>query len=279
MVAALPRLLVHATLVVVVGFWLLPTVGLLVNSFRDPVEISREGWWSLLGSPAHITFSSYADVFRAQGLGRGFANSLFIGIPSTLIPVMLGAIAAYAFAWMRIPARELMLILVIGLMVIPIQVTFVPVLRLFHDLHLAGSIPALWLAHTAYGLPFAIFLLRNYIAGLPRDVLESAHVDGAGHATIFLKLVLPLSLPALASVAIFQFLAVWNDLLVALIYVGPRAENQPMTLVVANLTSSLGGEWQSLAAAAFVMALVPLVVFFALQRHFVRGITAGAVKG
>jgi len=192
---------------------------------------------------------------------------------------MVAAYAAYAFAWMRFPGRELLFTIVVGSLVIPLQMTLVPVLRLFTELNLVGTYPAIWMAHTGYGLPFAIYLLRNFIGALPSDLLEAAAIDGADPLTVFFRLILPLSVPAIASLAIFQFLWVWNDLLVALIYVGGRPSVAPMTVTVSNLVNSLGQNWQLLTAAAFISMSVPLVVFFTLQRYFVRGILAGAVKG
>ena len=206
-------------------------------------------------------------------------NSLFISLPATVIPIMVAAYAAYAFAWMRFPGRELLFTIVVGSLVIPLQMTLVPVLRLFTELNLVGTYPAIWMAHTGYGLPFAIYLLRNFIGALPSDLLEAAAIDGADPLTVFFRLILPLSVPAIASLAIFQFLWVWNDLLVALIYVGGRPSVAPMTVTVSNLVNSLGQNWQLLTAAAFISMSVPLVVFFTLQRYFVRGILAGAVKG
>ena len=192
---------------------------------------------------------------------------------------MVAAYAAYAFAWMRFPGRELLFTIVVGALVIPLQMTLIPVLRLFTSLDLVGTYPAIWMAHTGYGLPFAIYLLRNFIGALPSDLLEAAAIDGADPLTVFFRLILPLSVPAIASLAIFQFLWVWNDLLVALIYVGGRPSVAPMTVTVSNLVNSLGQNWQLLTAAAFISMSVPLVVFFTLQRYFVRGILAGAVKG
>ena len=253
---------------------------MLVNSFRPAADVSRSGWWTALGSPGSFTTENYAHVLAQAGLGQAFINSLFITIPATIIPVAVASFAAYAFAWMNFPGRDALFILVVGLLVIPIQTTMVPILRLFKDLGIAGDFLTVWLAHTGYGLPFAIFLLRNYMGGLPREVFESAAIDGASPATAFFRLALPMSVPAIASLVIFQFLFVWNDLLVALIYLGAsNAANLPLTVLVANLSNSLGGEWHFLMAAAFISMALPLVVFFSLQRYFVRGITGGAVKG
>jgi alpha-glucoside transport system permease protein len=274
------RLLLHGSVAVILILWLLPTLGLLINSFRPAADVGRTGWWTILSPNTELTTANYEYVLGRAGIFDAFVNSLFITIPSTIIPIAVAAFAAYAFAWMRFPGRELLFIAIVALLVIPLQTTFVPILRLFRDLGIAGQFATVWLAHTGYGLPFAILLLRNYIGGLPREVFESAAIDGAGHASMFFRLVVPMSVPALASLAIFQFLFVWNDLLVALVYIGAvNAQNLPLTVLVANLANSLGGEWHFLMAAAFISMLLPLVVFFSLQRYFVRGVTAGSVKG
>jgi alpha-glucoside transport system permease protein len=274
------RLLLHAALAILMFLWLLPTLGMFVNSFRPAAEVSRTGWWTALAPPYTFTTENYQHVLAQNGLDVAFINSLFITIPATIIPIAVAAFAAYAFAWMSFPGRDVLFIIVVGLLVIPLQTTFVPILVLFRDLGIAGDFLTVWLAHTGYGLPFAIFLLRNYMGGLPREVFESAAIDGASPATAFFRLALPMSVPAIASLVIFQFLFVWNDLLVALIYLGAaNAANLPLTVLVANLSNSLGGEWHYLMAAAFISMALPLLVFFGLQRYFVRGITGGAVKG
>jgi alpha-glucoside transport system permease protein len=260
--------------------WLVPTVGLLVNSFRPASDVASTGWWTSILPPWDFTLANYEHVLNQNNLGDAFINSLFITIPSTVIPVMVAAFAGYAFAWMDFPYKNAIFVAIVGLLVIPLQSTLIPVLKLLAGAGISGEFLAVWLAHTGYGLPFAIYLLRNYMGGLPREVFESASIDGAGPATAFFRLALPMSVPVIASLAIFQFLFVWNDLLVSLIYIGPtRSENLPMTVVVANLVSSLGGETHFLTAAAFLTMALPLVVFLALQRYFVRGITGGAVKG
>ena len=191
----------------------------------------------------------------------------------------MAAFAGYAFAWMKFPGRNILFLAVVGLLVVPLQTTFIPILQTFAQLGLNGQLLAVWLAHTGYGLPFAIYLLRNFMGDLPREVFESADIDGAGWATKFFRLAIPMTIPALAALAIFQFLFTWNDLLVAYVYLGARPDSLPLTVVVANLVQSTGGGWQYLAAAAFITMAVPLVVFLALQRYFVRGLTGGAVKG
>lgn len=274
------RMALHTTLAILMIVWLLPTIGMLVNSFRPAADVSRTGWWTALSPTAQFTIENYAHVLAQNGLGQAFINSLFITIPATIIPIAVASFAAYAFAWMKFPGRDVLFIIVVGLLVIPLQTTFVPILRLFRDLGIAGDFLTVWLAHTGYGLPFAIFLLRNYMGGLPREVFESAAIDGASPATAFFRLALPMSVPAIAALVIFQFLFIWNDLLVALVYLGAsNAANLPLTVLVANLSNSLGGEWHYLMAAAFISMALPLIVFFALQRYFVRGITGGAVKG
>jgi alpha-glucoside transport system permease protein len=233
-----------------------------------------------LAPPWDFTLANYEHVLSRQGLDQAFINSLFITIPATVIPIAVAAFAAYAFAWMDFPFKNVLFVIIVGLLVVPLQATLIPVLKLFAATGIAGTFLAVWLAHTAYGLPFAIFLLRNYMGGLPREVFESAAIDGASPATAFFRLAVPMSVPVIASLAIFQFLFVWNDLLVALIYIGAaRPENLPLTVVVANLVNSVGGETHFLTAAAFITMILPLIVFLLLQRYFVRGITGGAVKG
>jgi len=211
-------------------------------------------------------------------MGQSFLNSLIISVPSTVIPILVAGFAAFAFAWMKFPGRDFLFIFVVALLVVPIQMTLIPVLRLLADVRLVGTFPGIWLAHTAYGLPFAIFLLRNFFAALPRELLESAYLDGASNLRIFFRLIFPLSVPAIASLTIFQFLWVWNDLLVALVYLQDPSKS-PMTVTINNLVSSFGTQWQLLTAAAFISMMLPLALFFALQRYFVEGITAGAIKG
>ena len=275
----LGRILLHLSLLIIAVVWLVPAVGLFINSFRPSADIASSGWWTALAPPYEFTFQNYADVLSRQGLDRGFINSLFITIPATIMVFAVASFAAYAFAWMDFRGKNVLFVIVVGLLVVPLQVSLIPILRLFAAADIAGTFLAVWLAHTGFGLPFAVYLLRNYMGGLPREVFESAAIDGAGPATSFFRLALPMSVPVLASLAIFQFLWVWNDLLVALVFIGARPENQPLTVVVANLVNSQGGQWHLLTAAAFIVMALPLVVFFALQRYFVRGITGGAVKG
>jgi alpha-glucoside transport system permease protein len=274
------RIGLHVVLVVLMIIWLLPTIGLLVNSLRSSSDIASSGWWTALFPPNGLTLDSYAKVFSETDIASGFINSLFITIPATIIPIFVAAFAAYAFSWMNFPGRNLLFVVVVGLLVVPLQTTFIPILRAFGQLGFAGEFLTVWLAHTGYGLPFAIFLLRNFMGSLPREVFESAYIDGASPVTAFFRLALPMTVPAIAALAIFQFLFVWNDLLVAYIYLGSaRPENLPMTVQINNLVSSQGAGWELLGPAAFISMALPLAVFFALQRYFVRGITGGAVKG
>jgi alpha-glucoside transport system permease protein len=274
------RIALHGTLVVLMIIWLIPTIGLLVNSFRPPEDISSSGWWTSLFPPKNLSLDSYAAVLDGTDIASGFVNSLFITIPATIIPIFVAAFAAYAFSWMNFPGRNLLFVAVVGLLVVPLQTTFIPILQTMAGFGITGEFLSVWLAHTGYGLPFAIYLLRNFMGALPREVFESAYIDGASPVTAFFRLALPMSVPAIAALAIFQFLFVWNDLLVAFVYLGAvRPENLPMTVQIANLVNQFGGGIELLGPAAFISMALPLVVFFSLQRYFVRGITGGAVKG
>ena len=356
------RILVNGTLALICLVWLIPTLGLLVSSFRERSDIVASGWWTVLphrsytgveqidlgrGFPvdqpirleqvgatvtdeqlragytlpdgrrlrwanrrqrivdvqqrdwaanADFTTSNYQSVLlgqevtfttpegatrteRGEDMSRAFINSLTVAIPATVIPILLAAFAAYAFAWMRFPGRKILFAMVVGLLVIPSQVALIPLLRAFSGLRINGTFLALWLVHTGFGLTLATYLLYNYISGLPREILESAFIDGASPFTIFLRLILPLSVPALASFAIFQFMWVWNDYLNALIFLGTAPESQVVTIKLAQMIGSRGQDWHLLTAGAFISMLLPLTVFFSLQRYFVRGLLAGSVKG
>ena len=278
----LKRIPTHVVLIVMAIVWIVPTVGLLISSIRPRDDILTSGWWTVLSQPFNFTqytLENYGTVIFDSGLGQAFLNSLTITIPGTIIPITVAAFAGYAFAWLEFRGKYVLFVVVVGLLVVPLQMTLIPILSLFNQLGLSGEFLGVWLAHAGYGLPFAVFLLTAFIAALPKDLFESAFIDGASHLTAFFRLVLPLSIPALAALAIFHFLWVWNDLLVALIYLGGTAEVAPLTVAVSNLVSSRGSDWELLTAAAFVSMLLPLIVFLAMQRHFVRGITAGAVKG
>ena len=275
----LPRLPLHLIIILIALIWLVPTVGLLVSSFRPAGEIATTGWWTAFANPEQFTTELYQEALSRNNMGRSFINSLFISIPATIIPIMVAAFAAYAFSWMDFPGRTTIFVLVVALLVVPLQMTFIPILRAYTQTGLTGTFPGIWLAHAAYGLPFAIYLLRNSIGGLPRDLFESAYLDGASAFDIFFRIVMPLIVPSLASLIIFQFMWVWNDLLVSLIYLGGQPAVAPMTLTISNLVNSLGGNWQVLTAAAFISMLLPMFVFFTLQRYFVKGLLAGSVKG
>jgi len=356
-------LLVNAALALLVIVWSIPTLGLLISSFRTRFDIQTSGWWNIFPHRTWETVSTLDtkelgldpdgvmvvegatgtfDQFRAgveapdgktrvtwignkrlgrielqkkvwavtwdftldnykqvllghevevtkadgtveatpgQNMSSAFLNSLAVSIPSTVIPILIAAFAAYAFAWMHFPGRRFMFILVVGLLVVPLQIALVPILRDYKALNLNGTFLAIWLAHTGFGLALATYLLFNYISTLPREILESAFIDGASHFTIFQKLILPLSIPALASFAIFQFLWVWNDYLVALTFLGTDPTFKVLTQRLADLTGTFGSDWHLLTAGAFVTMILPLVVFFSLQRYFVRGLMAGSVKG
>ena len=235
-------------------------------------------------SPPRFTFDNYAEVLGAENIGRSFINSLTVAVPATIIPIMIAAFAAYALAWMPFPGRAILIAVVVGLLVVPLQMSLIPLLKLYNGVGAFFGVPAktyvgIWLAHTGFGLPLAIYLLRNYMAGLPREIMESARVDGASDFDIFVKIILPLSFPALASFAIFQFLWTWNDLLVAIVFLGAGPDELVLTGRLVNLLGSRGGNWEILTASAFITIVVPLIVFFSLQRYLVRGLLAGSVKG
>lgn len=271
--------LVTILVVVIAVLWSIPTFGLFVSSFRPSQAIASSGWWQGLLPPWQFTIQNYVNVIQSNGLGQAFINSLIITIPATIFPILFGAFAAYAFAWMRFPFRNTLFFGVVAMLVIPNQIALAPILSIFTSVGLTGTYFSLWIAHTAFGLPFAVFLLRNFFAALPKDLIESAYIDGASNFRTFWTIIIPLSVPALASLAIFQFMWVWNDLLVALIFVGSSRAVAPMTVIVANLVGSYGEGWQLLTAASFLSMALPLIVFFSMQRYFVRGILAGSVKG
>jgi alpha-glucoside transport system permease protein len=278
----LGKLPVHFTILVIAFAWTLPTVGLLISSVRRRDDILQTGWWTVFQHPFDFTqfaLQNYESVLTAEGMGQAFLNSLAIAIPATVIPIAIAAYAAYAFSWMQFPGRQVLFMMVVGLLVVPLQMTLIPILRAYNVLGMSGTFLGVWLAHTGYGMPLGIYLLRNYIGSLPRDLIEAAAVDGASHLTTFTKLIVPLSMPAIASFAVFQFLWVWNDLLVALVYLGGTPDVAPVTLRLSNLVGSRGQDWHILTAGAFITMTVPLFVFFTLQRYFVRGILAGSVKG
>jgi alpha-glucoside transport system permease protein len=273
--------IVRLAVVLIAAMWSFPTAGLLISSLRSANDINSTGWWTTLVHPFETTWTlaNYTEVLEASGMLNAFVNSLIVTIPATVIPITLAAFAAYAFAWMRFPGRGLLFAVVVGLLVVPIQMTLVPLLQAYNQTGLTGTFLGIWLAHTGFGLPLAIYLLYNYISQLPRDLFESAFIDGASHFTAFIRLVLPLSMPALAAFAIFQFLWVWNDLLVALVFLGTDSRVAILTARLNELVGSRGQDWHLLTAGAFVTMVVPVIVFLGLQRHFVRGLLAGSVKG
>jgi alpha-glucoside transport system permease protein len=261
--------------------WTIPTLGLLVTSVRNPELISTTGWWTALlnpFAPNQWTLANYSEVISAGGMGPAFLNSLIVTIPATVIPITIAAFAAYAFAWIPFRGRGILFTIVVGLLVVPIQMSLIPVLKLYSGASLYGTFLGIWLAHTGFGLPLAIFLLYNFMSQLPRDLFESAAIDGASHLQAFMRIALPLSVPALGAFAIFQFLWVWNDLLVALTFLGPSNDLRVMPTALYALLGSRGGQWQLLTAGAFLTMALPLLVFLGLQRAFVRGILAGSVK-
>jgi alpha-glucoside transport system permease protein len=277
----LQSLPLRISVVVICFLWTVPTAGLLVSSVRNPQLITQTGWWEGL---LHLfdknqwTLQNYQQVLSANGMGDAFLNSLIVTIPSTVIPITIAAFAAYAFAWIPFRGRGILFTLVVALLVVPLQMALIPILKIYSGASLYGTFLGIWLAHTAFGLPLAIFLLYNFISQLPRDLFESASIDGASAFQTFIRIVLPLSIPALGAFAIFQFLWVWNDLLVALVFLGPGTGVRVMPTALFNLLGAYGGAWHLLTAGAFLTMVVPLAVFLALQRYFVRGILAGSVK-
>ena len=272
---------VYLAVGIICTLWTIPTLGLLINSFREARSVRASGWWNAFGSffdSATWTLDNYSTVL-AEGFGNAFINTVAVTIPSVVIPITVAAFAAYAFAWMDFPGRNVLFVTVIGLMVVPLQMSLIPILRIYTSLDLNGTFPSVWLAHAGFGLPLAIYLLRNYMGSLPRDIIESAKVDGADHFSTFTRLIIPLSVPALASFAIFQFLWVWNDYLVALVFLGIEPQSRVLTVELGDLAGRGEGALTLLPAAAFVTMILPLVVFFGMQRFFVRGLTAGSVKG
>jgi alpha-glucoside transport system permease protein len=279
---AIARAPLHLTIFVFAAIWLIPTLGLLITSLRDPSNIAASGWWTVfpkLFSGGQFSLENYVGVVQQQGLGYAFFNSLRISVPATLISTFIASFASFGFAWMRFRGRRFLFMLLVGLMVIPLQMTFIPILPIYSKLRLGGTFVGIWLAHTAYGLPLTTYLVHNFMSGIPKELMDSAEIDGASPVKTFWRIVIPISVPALASVFIFQFLWIWNDLLVALVYLGAKPDVAPLTVSIANMVTNMGRNWELLTAAAFVSMALPLVVFFSLQRYFVRGILAGSVKG
>jgi alpha-glucoside transport system permease protein len=289
------KILVYLVVLFLAVVWLVPTLGLFVSSFRPGDDVTSSGWWTLFGNlgDSNLTLDNYRIVLGiglegVEGAGggrsdinifRAVLNSLTVTLPAVVIPILIAAFAAYGFAWIRFPGRKPMFIMVVALLVVPLQIALIPILKDYIRIDLNGTFLGVWLAHTGFGLVLATYLLYNYISSLPRDILESAFLDGASHFTIFQRLILPLSMPALASFAIFQFIWVWNDLLVALVFMSANPENEVLTQKLLGLLGTFGTDWHLLTAGAFISMIIPLIVFFSLQRYFVRGLLAGSVKG
>ena len=276
LVDALTRGPATALLAVIALVWLVPTVGLLVSSFRSAADNADSGWWTVLTAPAQLTLQPYKNLLGDPTIVSAFVNTVLITLPSSLLIVVVASLAAYAFAWMRFRGRDVLFLIVVGLLVVPLQVALIPVARLYDLLGLFGTIPGVVLFHVAFGLPFAIFLLRNFFVGIPHELLEAARMDGASEWTVFSRVVLPLGIPAIASLLIFQFLWVWNDLLVALVFAG--GETQPLTVAIREQLRSFSANIDVIAPAAFLQMMVPLLVFFAFQRYFVQGLLAGSQR-
>ncbi|GAA3850717.1 carbohydrate ABC transporter permease [Streptomyces sp. NPDC003631] len=268
--------LVRVFLIVVGLFWLVPTVGLLLASLRTPADMSASGWWRVFSEPSQLTFESYRKLLENGDITNSLLNTVLITVPATLLVVAIGSLAGYAFAWMEFPGRDWWFLGVVGLLVVPVQVALIPIAELFGRIGLFGTVLGVVLFHTGFGLPFAVFLLRNFFAEIPRELLEAARLDGAGELRLFARVVLPLGGPAIASLGIFQFLWVWNDMLVALVFT--KSGTQPITVALQTQVRQFGNNIDVLAPGAFISMVIPLAVFFAFQRQFVSGVMAGAVK-
>ena len=266
---------VHLFLIVVALMWLVPTFGLFLTSLIRRGDIGDVGWWQLFSEPSLFTLENYAKLFENDAIVTSLWTTLFIALGGTILPILVAALAGYAFAWLDFPGRDWLFVVVIALLVVPLQMALIPMFRLYNDLGLFDRVLGLVLFHTAFGLPFAIFLLRNFFIGIPKELLEAARIDGLSEIRIFLRLILPLGLPAIASLAIFQFLWTWNDLLVALTF---ARETQPITRAIFSQMRQFGANIELIAPAAFLSMIVPLIVFFAFQRYFVQGLLAGSVK-
>ncbi|MEU0273708.1 carbohydrate ABC transporter permease [Streptomyces sp. NPDC006307] len=263
-------------LVLVALFWLMPTIGLLLSSLRDPTDINASGWWTVFTATAELTTANYASILDNDTITRSLLSTVLITVPATVLVIVIGSLAGYAFAWMDFPGRDWWFLVVVGLLVVPVQVALVPVSKLFGAVGIFETTLGVVLFHVAFGLPFAIFLLRNFFAEIPRELLEAARLDGAGEIRLFTRVVMPLGGPAIASLGIFQFLWVWNDMLVALIFAD--SESPPITVALQQQVRQFGNNIDVLAPGAFVSMVIPLAVFFAFQRQFVSGVMAGAVK-
>ena len=287
------KFIIYTVLIVLAAFWTIPTFGLLVTSIRVPDDASASGWWTFF-TPGNTraTLQNYAEVFGVGGadtqggnsassnnLNQSIVNTVIMAVPSTIIPIFLAALAAYAFAWMNFPGRKWLFMILVALLVVPLQMSLIPILRDYNSLGLNGTFLGVWLANTGFGLPLATYLLYNYIVTLPREVFESAVMDGASHPVMFTKLVVPLSFPAFASFAIFQFLWVWNGVLIPLVFLGDKPNLVVLPQRILQMMGTYGANWTLLTAGAFVSMAIPLAVFIGFQRYFVRGMLAGSVKG
>ena len=272
----LARVPLQIILVVIALFWLVPTIGLFIISLMDPADLASNGWWTFLTKPSELTLDNYRAIFENESITSSLWTTLWIAIGATILPIFVAALAGYAFAWLEFPGRDWLFILVIALLVVPLQMALIPIFSIYNTIPgLSDSVLGIVLFHTAFGLPFAIFLLRNFFIGIPKELLEAARIDGASEIRIFVRLILPLGLPAIASLAIFQFLWAWNDLLVALTF---GRETQPITVAIFSQLRQFGANIELIAPAAFVSLAIPLAVFFAFQRYFVQGLLAGSVK-
>ncbi|MFJ4198042.1 carbohydrate ABC transporter permease [Streptomyces sviceus] len=268
--------LISVLLVVVGLFWLVPTIGLLISSLRSPEDLTASGWWKVFSEPSQLTLDSYQKLLQNSDITHSIVNTILITVPATLLVIVIGALAGYAFAWMEFPGRDWWFMGVVGLLVVPVQVALIPIAELFGKIGLFGNILGVILFHVGFGLPFAVFLLRNFFAEIPRELLEAARLDGAGELRLFARVVMPLGGPAIASLGIFQFLWVWNDMLIALVFTD--ADSQPITVALQTQMRAFADNVDVLAPGAFISMVIPLIVFFAFQRQFVSGVMAGAVK-
>ena len=266
----------RVALLLIALFWLMPTIGLLLSSLRGSSDIAASGWWRVFTEPSQLTLANYRALLSNDAITSSLLNSVYITVPTTVLVVVIGSLAGYAFAWMDFRGRDWWFLTVVGLLVVPVQIALIPVAQLFGRIGIFGQISGVVLFHTAFGLPFAIFLLRNFFAEIPRELLEAARLDGAGEIRIFTTVVMPLGGPAIASLGIFQFLWVWNDMLVALIFA--NADSAPITVALQDQVRQFGNNIDVLSSGAFVSMIVPLVVFFVFQRQFVGGVMAGAIK-
>ncbi len=266
---------IQILLVVIALFWLVPTIGLFVISLMDPADLTSNGWWTVFSEPSRLTIANYRDLLDNTAITSSLWTTLWIAIGATALPIFVAALAGYAFAWLEFPGRDWLFIVVIAMLVVPLQMALIPMFSLYNTFRISDTIWGIILFHTAFGLPFAIFLLRNFFIGIPRELLEAARIDGASEIRIFVRLILPLGLPAIASLAIFQFLWAWNDLLVALTF---GRETQPITVAIFSQLRQFGANLELIAPASFVSLAIPLLVFFAFQRYFVQGLLAGSVK-